>query len=110
MTDSLDLQQFKRSSHYGISFDGFLNVPADGYYRFAVESDDGSVLQIDDEVVVDNDGKHANRIVTGHIPLRHGLHRFRLGYFQAEGGATLRVSWAASEDVLQPLTGAFLSH
>ncbi len=110
VTDSLDLQQFKRSSDYGISFDGFVNVPTDGYYRFAVESDDGSVLQIDDEVVVDNDGNHASRIVTGHIPLRHGLHRFKLGYFQAEGGATLRVSWAASEDELQPLTGAFLFH
>jgi len=110
VTDSLDLQQFKRSSDYGISFDGFLNVPVDGFYRFAVESDDGSALQIDDEVVVDNDGKHASRIVTGHIPLRHGLHRFKLGYFQADGGATLRVGWAPSEDELQPLTGAFLSH
>jgi hexosaminidase len=110
VTDSLDLQQFERSSDYGISFDGFLNVPADSYYRFAVESDDGSVLQIDDEVVVDNDGNHPSRIVTGHIPLRHGLHRFKLEYFQAEGGATLRVSWAASESELQLLTGAFLSH
>jgi len=110
VTDSLDLQQFKRSSRYGISFAGFLNVPADGYYTFAVESDDGSVLQIDDEVVVDNDGNHAGRIVTGHIPLRHGLHRFKLGYFQAEGGATLRVAWAASAGDLQPLTGDFLFH
>jgi hexosaminidase len=110
VTDSLDLQQFKRSSHYGISFDGFLNVPADGYYRFAVESDDGSVLEIDDEVVVDNDGIHASRIVTGHTPLRRGLHRFKLGYFQAEGGATLRVGWAASEGELQLLTGASLFH
>jgi hexosaminidase len=72
--------------------------------------DDGSVLQIDDEVVVDNDGNHASRIVTGHIPLRHGLHRFRLGYFQAEGGATLRVSWAASEGELQLLSGNALFH
>ncbi|HMH19896.1 MAG TPA: family 20 glycosylhydrolase, partial [Burkholderiales bacterium] len=110
VTDSLDLQQFKRSSHYGIGFDGLLSVPADGYYRFAVESDDGSVLLIDDEVVVDNDGNHASRIVTGHIPLRRGLHRFKLGYFQADGGATLGVSWAAADGELQPLTGAFLFH
>jgi hexosaminidase len=110
VTDSIELQQFNRSSGYGISFDGFLSVPADGYYRFAVESDDGSILEIDDEVVVDNDGNHASRIVTGHIPLRHGLHRFKLGYFQADGGATLRVGWAASEGELQPLTGAFLFH
>jgi hexosaminidase len=72
--------------------------------------DDGSVLQIDDEVVVDNDGNHVSRIVTRHIPLRHGLHRFKLEYFQAGGGATLRVRWAASEGELQPLTGAFLFH
>jgi hexosaminidase len=110
VTHSLELQQFNRSSNYGISFDGFLSVPADGYYQFAVESDDGSILEIDDEVVVDNDGNHTNRIVTGHIPLRRGLHKFKLGYFQAEGGATLRVSWAASEGELQPLTGASLFH
>jgi hexosaminidase len=110
VTDSIELQQFNRSSDYGVSFDGFLSVPADGYYQFAVESDDGSILEIDDEVVVDNDGNHASRIVTGHIPLRHGRHRFKLGYFQAEGGATLRVRWAASEGELQPLTGAFLFH
>jgi hexosaminidase len=110
VTDSFELQQFNRSSDYGIRFEGFVNVPTDGYYQFAVESDDGSVLEIDDEVVVDNDGNHPSRVLTGHIPLRHGLHKFKLGYFQAEGGATLRLSWAASEGELQPLTGAFLFH
>jgi hexosaminidase len=110
VTNSIELQQFNRSANYGISFEGFLSVPADGFYRFAVESDDGSVLEIDDEVVVDNDGNHASRVVAGHIPLRHGLHRFKLRYFQAEGGATLRVSWGAHEGELQPLTGAFLFH
>jgi hypothetical protein len=39
-----------------------------------------------------------------------GLHRFRLGYLQAEGGATLRVSWAASEGELQLLSGNALFH
>ena len=93
-----------------ISFDGFLNVPADGYYRFAVESDDGSVLQIDDEVVVDNDKQPCQPDCYRPHSAAPWLHRFRLGYFQAEGGATLRVSWAASEGELQLLTGAFLFH
>jgi hexosaminidase len=110
VTDTLELLQFKRQTDYGIRFDGFLNAPADDYYQFAVESDDGSVLEIDDEVVVDNDGNHPSRIATGHIPLRRGLHKFKLSYFQAEGGATLRLSWAASAGELQPLTGAYLFH
>jgi hexosaminidase len=110
VTNSLELQQFNRSSHYGVRFEGFLEVPADGYYQFAAESDDGSVLEIDDEVVIDNDGNHASRLVTGHIPLRQGLHRLRLDYFQAEGGATLHLGWAAPGGELQALAGPSLFH
>jgi hexosaminidase len=109
-TSSFDLQQFGRVFDYGISFDGYLTVPSDDFYQFAVESDDGSVLEIDDEVVVDNDGNHASRVVTGHIPLRQGVHKFKLRYFQSEGGAMLRVSWAASGGELQPLAGFALNH
>lgn len=110
ITSSFDLQQFSREFDYGISFDGYLTVQSDDFYQFAVESDDGSVLEIDDEVVVDNDGIHGSRVVTGHIPLRQGVHRFKLRYFQSQGGATLRVAWAGSGGELQPLVGFTLSH
>jgi hexosaminidase len=110
VTDSFDLQQFNRPSNYGVRFEGTLSVPADDYYLFAVESDDGSVLEIDDEIVVDNDGNHASRLLTGHIPLRRGLHKFRLQYFQAGGGQALHVQWAATGRELQPLTGPNLYH
>jgi hexosaminidase len=110
ITSSFDLQQFSRVFDYGISFDGYITVQSDDFYQFAVESDDGSVLEIDDEVVVDNDGIHGSRVVTGHIPLRQGVHKFKLRYFQAQGGATLRVSWAGSGGALQPLAGFALYH
>ena len=110
ITSSFDLQQFGRVFDYGISFDGYLTAPSDDFYRFAVESDDGSVLEIDDEVVVDNDGNHPSRVVAGHIPLRQGVHKFKLRYFQSQGGATLRVSWAPSGGELQPLAGLALNH
>ena len=89
-------------------FDGFLKVEADDFYQFVVDSDDGAVLEIDDEVVVDNDGNHAPRTIAGHVPLRRGLHKFRLRYFQAEGGSSLGVSWAKSNGPLQPLEGSAL--
>jgi hexosaminidase len=109
-TNSFDLQQFGRQLTYGVTFDGYLRVQSDGFYQFAVESDDGSVLQVDDEVVVDNDGNHASRIVTGHIPLRQGFHKLKLKYYQSEGGATLRISWASSGGELEPLDGSALYH
>jgi hexosaminidase len=109
-TRSLDLAQFGRSLNYGIRFEGYLEVPSDDFYRFAVESDDGAVLRIDDEVVVDNDGEHASRELIGHIPLQQGLHKLQLSYFQAQGGATLRVGWAGAQEVLRPLEGPALFH
>ena len=108
-SSSLDLEQFGRTMNYGVRFEGYVNVEADSFYRFAIESDDGSVLRIDDEVVIDNDGDHGPRLVTGHVPLRRGLHKISLRYFQSEGGATLSVGWAAADGELQPLAGRFCS-
>ena len=109
-SSSFDLQQFGRATDYGVRFDGYLKVESDGYYRFAVESDDGAVLEIDDEVVVDNDGDHPSRRIRGAIPLRQGFHKMRLRYFQAAGGASLDVSWGIPGAELQPLEGPALYH
>jgi hexosaminidase len=87
-----------------------LKVPSDGFYQFEMESDDGSVLQIDDEVVVDNDGNHGSQTVAGQIPLRQGYHKLRVKYYQSEGGAALRVNWANSGSELKPLAGSDLFH
>ena len=110
ITKSLDLEQFARALNFAVQFEGFLKIDSDDYYQFVVESDDGAVLEIDDEVVVDNDGNHAPRTIAGHVPLRRGLHKFRLRYFQAEGGSSLGVSWAKPGEMLQPLAGSILYH
>jgi hexosaminidase len=109
-SDSLDLAQFGRSINYAVQFEGFLKVGADDFYQFVVNSDDGAVLEIDDEVVVDNDGNHAPRVVAGHIPLRKGFHKFRLRYFQAEGGSSFDIGWAGASGPLQPIEGTAFYH
>eukprot|EP01052_Picozoa_sp_SAG31_P081865 SAG31_NODE_41826_length_274_cov_0.708571_1_plen_41_part_01 len=38
-----------------------MTVPTDGSYNFATESDDGSLLYVDGQRVVDNDGLHGTR-------------------------------------------------
>ena len=43
----------------GLVITGFIYVPTDGAYGFVLTSDDGSLLSIDGQVVVDNDGEHS---------------------------------------------------
>lgn len=109
-TSSLDLQQFGHEQKYGLEFAGYVRVPSDGFYEFAVESDDGAILQIDDEVVVDNDGTHGPRTASGHIPLRQGFHKLQLRYFQSEGGAWLRVLWGVMGTELKPIDSSAVYH
>jgi hexosaminidase len=110
IANSFDLEQFGRRTNYAVKFDGYLKVPADGLYNFAVESDDGTVLRIDDEEVVNNDGNHPSQVVNGHVPLRQGFHKLQLKYFQGEGGASLHVEWAVAGQELKPLDGSSLYH
>jgi len=109
-TSSLDLQQFGHQQKYGLDFEGYVRAPSDGFYEFSVESDDGAILEVDDEVVVDNDGNHSPRLVSGHIPLRQGFHKLQLRYFQSEGGARLRVLWGVMGTELKPIDGTAVYH
>ena len=49
-------------------------------------SDDGSTLKINGELVVDNDGPHSPREVTGQKALAKGLHPIEVKYFDHNGG------------------------
>ncbi len=66
-----------------------MNIPADGIYEFWLESKDGALLTIGDEILVDLDGVHANKISSGEIPLSKGFHLFNLKYFQTAGHMNL---------------------
>ena len=107
-TTSFALEQFGKKETFAVVFDGYLNAPADGIYEFATESDDGSVLMIDGERIVDNDGYHSSQKVSGFAPLKKGFHRVRVIYFQGWGSATLNVFWAVKGQPLQPLDAALM--
>ena len=64
-------------------------------YNFYTFSDDGSVLYIDDEVVVDNDGSHSLKRENGRIALDKGLHKIKVAYFENYMGEFLEVGWSS---------------
>ena len=53
---------------------GELTISTDGTYEFQTRSDDGSIIIIDSNMVVNNDGWHSMRTVAGLIDLNEGIH------------------------------------
>ncbi len=79
------------SQNVGAVFDGYVQVTFPGLYRFEVESSDGSMLWIGNELVVDNSGLHDIQTASGVVGLLPGLHQVHIEYFEATGNAGLIV-------------------
>ena len=74
----------------GLIFEGYFDAPTDDVYTFKLLSDDGSMLYLNGEVIVDNDGAHGPREKIGQKALAKGLHTLNAKYFDHNGG-TLRL-------------------
>ncbi len=61
--------------------------------NFATTSDDGSMLYIDGNAVVNNNNFQGATQATGLANLTPGLHTIDVEYYQGGGGATLDVQW-----------------
>jgi hypothetical protein len=72
----------KRQEWFAIEYTGKFWIEKPGLYRFALTSDDGSRLYIDDQMVVDNDGVHPAVTKSGTVELSGGIHAIRVQYFQ----------------------------
>ena len=74
---------------FGLILRGYIKVPTKGIYTLSTISNDGSMLYVYDELVVDNDGGHGPRERFGQVALEPGYHPIRLEYFQLGGGKLL---------------------
>lgn len=103
------LDKARQEDHYGFEFSGLIDVPEDGVYTFQTRSDDGSVLYIDQTLVVDNDGSHAAIPATGSIALKKGWHSYRLLYIEDYEGQHLSWAWKLpSGEKLEPIPASRL--
>jgi len=83
----------RRDQHYAVLYEGYIKIPVKGVYTFSLSSDDGSVMWLNDEKFITNDGRHPGTARSNGAILDAGCYRIRLGYFQAVGGTGLRVTW-----------------
>ena len=89
VTADISVAVKKRASEFSLLFDGYLKIEKDGIYHFTTRSDDGSILYIDDEEVVNNDGDHGSVEAAGKAALKKGFHKIRVAYYDGSGGNEL---------------------
>ncbi len=83
------------NENYSVRWTGQVRAPATGTYTFYVTSDDGTLLYLDDALVIDNGGYHGDQERTYTVNLTAGqLYKIRLDMYQGGGGATAQLSWS----------------
>lgn len=88
---------------FGVKIRGLIQVPEKGIYSFYFTCDDGGVLKIADQVVIDNDGQHAPVMKSGQIALEAGFHPFHIDFIEAGGGFTLKLQYSVNGSPVQAI-------
>ncbi|SNY95294.1 Predicted pyrophosphatase or phosphodiesterase, AlkP superfamily [Flagellimonas pacifica] len=83
----------KKTYQVAIVLESYLEVERGGSYRFFTNSDDGSKLYVNDQLLVDNDGNHGVREKSGKVELGKGRHLIRVEFYNGGGGYHLDVKY-----------------
>ncbi|MEX2230977.1 MAG: PA14 domain-containing protein [Cyclobacteriaceae bacterium] len=92
--DNFTLSPRTQEDYYNFQFEGYLYLNKGGSYQFQTTSDDGSRVAIDNVVVVDNDGQHGSRTISGStVTLNSGARLINVKYFDYNSGQSLVVRY-----------------
>jgi hypothetical protein len=78
---------------YSILWRGKLAIPSSGVYTIGTRSDDGSLVTIDGQLVVDNRGSHGAEDRSGQISLEQGFHTIEVRYNELGGSREMQLWW-----------------
>jgi hypothetical protein len=91
----IDTGKTKLSASFAIRYLGSLNVLAEGEYEFCLNSDDGSQLLLEGQMVVDNGNVHTVKKACEFVYLEAGEYAAEVRYFQAnDKRVALQLTWS----------------
>ncbi len=95
-------------NNFALQLTSYIQIDKDGKYEFSTSSNDGSKLYIDNKLIVDNDGEHGVKQISGSCNLTKGRHQIRVEYFQSGGSKTLSVYYRSDEISHRQIPGSAL--
>jgi len=90
---TITIPEIAPDSTFGLEFVGIIEIKKDDIYTFYINSDDGAVLLIDNEIIVDGDIEHHGIINSGSAALMEGFHEICIRFFQNHYRKNLNVSY-----------------
>jgi len=84
----------KRADYYSIHFQSYLEVEQEGTYTFELMSDDGSMLWVNGEELINLNRPGGARTEKGELSLSAGRHKIEVGYFDTYGDNVMNVRYA----------------
>ncbi len=83
-----------QTDNYAFVYEGFINLPSNGSYRFSLQTDEGSRMWVNNQLIVDNDGKHSCAKVTSALTsFSSGWYPVRVEYFEDTNTECFTVRW-----------------
>ncbi|MDX1939180.1 MAG: metallophosphoesterase [Saprospiraceae bacterium] len=111
ISNQLSLEEIgHRDNQFGLVLEGYVDIAETGVQTFFLNSDDGSKLYINDELIIDHDGDHSAIKKTGQTILAAGKHKIRVEYFEVGGGQFLQAGLMDEKMGAIPFTPFQLSH
>jgi len=107
-TDTLDNGSARVWPAFSVEWTGFIVVNRAGQHQFTTVSDDGSEIEIDGRIVVENGGRHGVQESRGAIPLERGIHPIAIRYEQDGGAFALAVNYAPPGESLTTIPASIL--
>ena len=92
------------ANNFSVRWQGSFTFAA-GSYVFSLSTDDGSILYIDGQQVINDWSDHAAYVINQSVTLTAGTHLIELDYYQAGGGASASLTWANPAVSISMLTG-----
>ncbi len=82
-----------REDNFGLVIEGYIEISETGIRTFYINSDDGSKLYINDELLIDHDGDHSAMSKTGQTILAKGKHKIKIEYMEFRGSQHLQAGY-----------------
>lgn len=88
---TINLSQKMSKTFFGFTFNGYVKIPATAMYIMSIASNDGSLLYLDNTLLINNDEDHPLKEEQAFVALQEGWHAIKVAYFQTGASADLKV-------------------
>lgn len=102
--------KYHNTDKYGVVLEGYIRISKTDIYAFYLSSDDGSMLYIDGQLVVNNDGLHGMIEKKGIAALAAGHHTIRVEFFEKSGGDDLQLMTETKDGGKKEVPATMLFH